>query len=173
MPIHIKHLWRGNSWLGALLAVAFLDILSSSWPTLAGGPDLNGCARLVKKNVIGVLDEKMSSVAKLSMETREFAIHVNPFRYNLGAETVRWLYFRQCALIGIVGDDIGRRSPSPEEDQKADCKAIPLMRLEHELGPYDLLSIQRDLEAMDASQWEINLGPRRSIDLESCLKAGD
>src|SRR5262245_21870678 len=155
----------------ALIALAWAGAATA--PEALAGTEFSGCRGPDGAEVRTVIDEKLDAVAEFqfSDDGKSVTIHVNPYGFDYGPETMLWLYHRQCALIEIMRDRPGS-TPSLDDHAKADCIAAQSMQKANLLGRHELESIDRTINPKAMPDFEKQLGPWRRIDLYRCLDQG-
>ena len=144
----------------------------------AGAPPLEGCENREHQPIPTVYEPDLRTFAKVEIikegDKQRYEIQVNPTYYYLSRESQQWLYLRQCANIHLDHQAMRFQSARPNlrEERAADCWAIKHMseNKQFHFSERTVRTIERDLERMNAEQWEqVFGGPRRRTDLSRCF----
>jgi hypothetical protein len=151
-----------------LIAAALFGAVSLVNPDpAAAGIDVGTCEAL-NTDREPRFDDSQERVADLQSDGGKMFIVVSPFRSGVSAETIRWLFLRQCAFAERFGSKAPSVKLKSADHERADCAAARMMNDNSSSGRFELRAIQNDLEMVDDQFWKVNLGGRRFVDLEPC-----
>ena len=126
-----------------------------------------GCIDFRGQPVASKLDNSINDVAIALIENDHAVIRYNTIVLaELSVPTMRFFYMHECAHHAL-GHTV--TSISLQNENAADCWAINTMKDTLGLSINELHAIQRDISVRGRADWTHLPGPRRAINIDSCL----